>query len=200
MKAAKIVMAAVLLAACVMPLAGARAAVFTGTFSGANEAPGNGSSGTGEAVVTVDELAQTMLVEIDFSGLTGVTTVAHLHCCTAPGANAAVAVAPGTLPGFPAGVTSGSYALLFDLTQDATYTASFLASAGGTAADASALLIASLASGLVYANIHTTEFPGGEIRANLSPDSAVPLPAAVWLFLAGGLAVSGAARRRGRAR
>lgn len=199
MKLAKIIVAAALLAASGLPLAGAQAAVFTGTFSGANEAPGNVSSGTGEAVVTIDELAQTMLVEIDFSGLTGVTTVAHLHCCTAPGASAPVAVSPGTFPGFPVGVTSGSYAFLFDLTQDATYTASFLILAGGTAADASALLIASLASGLVYANIHTSVFPGGEIRANLSPETAVPLPAAAWLFLAGGaFLVRATAGRRGR--
>lgn len=200
MRMAKILVALALLAAAFAPLASAKAAVFTGTFSGANEAPPSASSGTGEAVVTFDEIAQTLLVEITFSGLTGTTTAAHLHCCVAPGFNAPVVIQAPTLDGFPLGVTAGVYSMSFDLTEASTYTASFLTFAGGTTAAASALLLTSLTAGLVYANIHTTFSPGGEIRANLSAveASAVPLPAALWLFVAGGGALAAAgARRRG---
>ncbi|MCK5748000.1 MAG: CHRD domain-containing protein [Oricola sp.] len=195
---AKIVAALALLAAAFTPLASANAAVFTGTFSGANEAPPSASSGTGEAVVTFDDIAQTLLVEISFSGLTGTTTGAHLHCCVAPGANAPVAIQAPTLAGFPLGVTAGVYSMSFDLTVAATYTPTFITTyGGGTVPGAAAAFIAALTSGLVYANIHTTFSPGGEIRADLSAvDAAVPLPAALWLFLAGGGALAAASARR----
>lgn len=178
-------------------MANAQAAVFTGVFSGANEAPGNASPATGEVTVTIDEVLQTMLVEMSFSGLAGTVTAAHLHCCSGPGVNASVATQTPSFIGFPSGVASGSYSQLFDLTNASTFSAGFVATAGSVA-NASDLLIASLMSGLVYANIHTTAFPGGEIRADLvrASVSEVPLPAALWLFLAGAAPLYRASRKR----
>lgn len=181
---------ALLVAAAPAP-AFAEIVVFTGAFSGANENPPNASTGSGAAAVTLDTIAQTLEVDLTFDGLIGTTTVAHLHCCALTNANAGVAVAPGTFIGFPAGVTSGSYNFTYDLTNSATFNPSFVTSNGGTLAAAAAALIAGLMDGLVYANIHTTSFAGGELRANLSE---VPLPAAMWLFLAGAGAL--AMRRR----
>jgi hypothetical protein len=74
----------------------AQAAVFTFNepLSGANENPPTNSPGTGTAIVTLDTLAQTLFVDVTFSGLTvgpppGGTTAAHIHCCiTVPGGNA----------------------------------------------------------------------------------------------------------------
>ena len=49
------------------------------------EAPG--ATGSGSVQVTVDDVLNTIAVEADFLGLSGITTVAHIHCCTAvPGA------------------------------------------------------------------------------------------------------------------
>jgi CHRD domain len=45
----------------------------------------------------------------------------------------------------------------------------------GTIAQAEAALIAGIEGGLTYFNIHTSEFPGGEIRGQLT---AVPGPIA----------------------
>ena len=74
---------------------------------------------------------------------------------------------------------------MFDLSQSATYNVTFFNGNGGTAASAEAALIAGLNSGLAYANIHNSVFPGGEIRGQLA---AVPEPA-TWGMT--GLALAG---------
>ncbi len=70
-----------------------------------------GATGSGFVTVDYDNVANTLLINANWSGLSGVTTVAHIHCCTAaPGTGTVgVAVTPGTLPGFPVGVSAGSY-------------------------------------------------------------------------------------------
>ncbi|MEQ8180044.1 MAG: CHRD domain-containing protein [Amphiplicatus sp.] len=181
-----------LLAAALLAAPAAQASVFTGALSGANESPPNASPGSGTVIVTLDETAHTLTIEFQFQDLIGTTTAAHLHCCTPPGANAGVATQVPTFIGFPLGVTAGSYLQTFDLTDSASYNPSFV-TANGSVAGAEAALIAALFAGEVYANLHTTQFGGGELRANLAE---IPVPAALWLFAAGGLVVMRAARRR----
>ena len=97
-----------------------------------------------------------------------------------------------SFPSFPA-VTGGTYLEDFDLLDPSVYTASFLNNfGGGTVAGARDALLAGLETGRAYVNIHTSVFPGGEIRGNV-----VPEPATGWPVLAG---LTGLARRRrGRA-
>ncbi len=176
-----------LIAAAAVQAPGAQAAlIFTTSLSGPNESPPNASPGTGTAIVTIDDLANTMRVQIGFTGLLGTTTASHIHCCTAvPGTGTAgVATKTPTFPGFPLGVTSGTYDQTFDLlpvTPTDTYNAAFVAANGGTVAGAEAALIAGLEAGKAYLNIHSTEFPTGEIRGFLA---AVPEPSSL-LLLAG---------------
>jgi hypothetical protein len=47
---------------------------------------------------------------------------------------------------------------------------------------AEAALIAAIEAGTAYLNIHTTAFPGGEIRGILALAAAVPEPASLALF------------------
>jgi len=54
---------------------------FAVTLSGANEVPPVNTPGTGQALVTLDPTAQTLQLNIVFSGLTSNTTAAHIHCC-----------------------------------------------------------------------------------------------------------------------
>jgi hypothetical protein len=169
---------------------------FTAYLSGPAEFPANASPGTGSTLVTYDPASQLLTIDVTFSGLTGPTTVAHIHCCTAisglsdPSAagNVGVAVQPGTLTGFPVGVLDGSYFTTIDLTDATNYTANFLNNfGGGTAAGAEAALFAGMQAGTAYLNIHTTAFPGGEIRGFLA---TVPEPSTLSVF---GIAFAGLA-------
>ena len=100
------------------------------------ENPPTGSPGTGFATVTIDNVLNTMLVDVTFSGLTSGNTNAHIHCCiTVPG-NAGVATVTPTFTGFPTGATSGTYNHLFDLTQTTSWNPAFITANGGTTATA----------------------------------------------------------------
>jgi hypothetical protein len=180
--------------------------VFTATLSGANENPANASLGTGFATVILDQAANTLQVDVTFSGLTGFTTASHIHCCEAtPGANLNVMVATTTptFAGFPLGVTSGTYHSVLDLTLASSYNPLFITSAfdpAQTIAGAEAALINGLENEETYLNIHTSRivdnvqfgFPGGEIRGLLV---SVPEPASI-VFLVSGLRALGFARGR----
>src|SRR5947209_11743755 len=89
----------------------AHGATLLTTLSGSNETPPNASTATGSASVTLESDNKTLDVNETFAGLTGPASAAHIHCCAAPGASAAVAV---TFPNFPS-ATSGTYFNSFDL-------------------------------------------------------------------------------------
>ena len=143
---------------------------YTVTLSGTQSVPANASTATGSAIVTVDDVANTVFVSLTFSGLTGGNaTAAHIHCCSA-----ITATAPVVLPftGFVPG-TSGTYTNTFT---------------GVSAAN-----IAGIKAFQAYINIHDATFPAGEIRGNITPE-----PATLSLLGLGLLAVAGAAARRRR--
>jgi len=154
-----------------------------------------GATGSGFATVIFDTGLHQMSISTNWSGLSGTTTVAHIHCCVNAPGTVGVAVTPGTFPGFPVGVSAGSYATVLDLTLSSTYTAGFRNNfGGGTVAGAEAALLAGMLAGRSYLNIHTTTFPGGEIRGFLAP---VPEPESWALLIVGFGLLGGAMRRRG---
>jgi hypothetical protein len=169
--------------------------IFEANLDGPSEAPPNASPGTGFARVTIDELAHTMRVEANFSGLLGTTTAAHIHAPTAVAGTGTANVATQTpsFIGFPLGVTSGNMDETFDLTLASTYRAGFITASGGTTAAAEAVLVQALLDGTAYFNIHTTTFGGGEIRGFLQ---AVPEPASLTMLGMGALGMAGFAWRR----
>ena len=172
---------------------------FTASLDGPSESPPNGSPGTGSTFVTIDDVAHTLRVIVQFAGLTAGNTASHIHVINGPGdANlldtlGPVATTTPTFAGFPSGAVSGVFDQTLNTLLATTYRAGFITDSGGTVAAAEAALFAGIASGRAYLNVHTTTFPGGEIRGFLTP---VPEPATLGLLLSG-LVVLGV-RSRGR--
>ncbi len=128
------------------------------------------SPGIGTSFMTYDDVTNQFDWNIGFSGLLTGTTVAHFHGPAAPGVNAGVQVTIplGTSSGMTSGILSGTATI--SPTQETQ-----------------------LLSNLWYINIHTSEFPAGEIRGQAQ---VVPLPAAVWLFGSGLVGLAAFLRRR----
>ncbi len=119
-------------------LASAEMVNFKASLNGASEVPANKTTGSGDALVTLDTTAKKISYTVTYIGLTGPATAAHIHGPAAAGANAGVLI-PFASPASP-------------ITGSATLT------------DAQ---IADLIAGKMYANVHTAENKGGEIRGQL---------------------------------
>ncbi|MCA1576969.1 MAG: CHRD domain-containing protein [Acidobacteria bacterium] len=167
--------------------------VFTTTLTGPKEVPPTASPGIGSALVTLDTVTNQLTINLAFAGLLSPTTAAHIHCCAGPTGTAIPATVVPTFPGFPLGVTTGTFLQTFDLTLASTYNPAFITANGGTVAGAQAAFIAGLLNGQAYLNIHTSQFPGGEIRGQLE---AVPEPATLLLLTTGIIGTAGAVRKR----
>lgn len=141
---------------------------FTATLNGPAEAPPNASPGVGTAFVDLNTVAHTLRVNVSFSGLTAPTVAAHIHCCVLPNGTAGVATTLPAFTGFPLGVTSGNFDGTFSTLSAATWNPAYITANGGTPATAEAALAAGMAANSAYLNLHTSAFPGGEIRGFLT--------------------------------
>ena len=176
------------------PASNAAPIFFDVNLIGANEVPSNASPGTGTGNIAFDDALKTLSLHVTFAGLLGPTTAMHIHCCTPPTGNAGVATQVPSFMGFPLGVTSGTYSQMFDMTLASFYNPAFITMSGGTVESAFDILAAGMLGGMSYLNIHSTTFPGGEIRGTLN---TVPEPGVLSLL---GLALVGLAYIRRRKR
>lgn len=174
--------------------AAAEQSVYTATLDGLSEDMPNNSPGMGTAIITIDSDQMTMRVQESFSNLMAGVTASHIHCCTGTPdtGTAGVATTTPTFTDFPSAVMSGSYDHTFDMTLASSYNSAFVTANGGIN-EAFQALVTGLNSGTAYANIHSDDFPMGEIRGFLAP---IPEPETYAMLLAGLGLIGAVARRR----
>ena len=165
----------------------AAAVTFNATLLGANEAPTPvNSTGNGIGTFTFDTVAQNIAFNIGYSGLSSTAQMAHIHF-------GAVGVAGPIILPFSPNPTGTSGTLTGTLT-----TANLINQSTSGIVTFTDIYNAAV-SGNLYANLHTTLFPAGEIRGQLTQQaSAVPEPMTGLLFASGLFAIPLAFRLRSK--
>ena len=178
------------------------AQIYYGTLLGSNEFPANSSPGTGKFIVTIDAAANTMRVQVTYSGLVAQTaagapsgtTASHIHASAAHPPlslinNTGVATTTPTFTGFPqgVGVLAGTYDHTFNMTLATSFNAAYITANGGTPAAAFTALKTQIAEGRAYLNVHSTAFGGGEIRGYLLPCPTINVSIPDAFALGGGV-------------
>jgi len=150
-------LAASLLAA---PAAHSQTEVFSATLGGSQEVPPINTSGTGAFQMTIQQ--GTITFSLTFSGLSSPLSVAHLHFAPTKVAGGVMIFlcGGGGQPACPA-ATSG--------TITGTITAANVTGPGtqGIAPGDLDSALKAVRAGLSYANMHTANFGGGEIRGQV---------------------------------
>ncbi len=145
--------------------------IFTATLTGAQENPPNNSTATGAGTIVLNGNQAT--ISLTFTGITSGAVAAHIHQPAVLGANGPVIIPFNGL--FAVGANSASFTTVVTLT---------------------ASQITALNAGLLYFNVHSNSFAGGEIRGNIS--AAVPEPATLLLLGSGLLSLAGIIKRRNK--
>lgn len=140
---------------------------FQAFLSGLGENPPNASPGTGFGTVVLNAAQNQITVNESWSGLVATASASHIHT-GALGVNGPVTFPFSGVPGATAGaIPQQTFAI-------------------------NPAQVAALFAGNMYMNVHTSAFPGGEIRSQLQ---VVPEPGSVALISLGALGLTVLARR-----
>ena len=114
--------------------------IYEAAMSGTQEVPANNSAGKGMAEIQYNNNTNMLTYKVTYSGLSGPATGGHIHGPAAAGANAGIVV---------------------------PFTGNLNAQPIQGEAKITPTQFGDLAAGLWYVNIHSAQFPGGEIRGQL---------------------------------
>lgn len=120
---------------------------FKATLDNLQEVPSNTSPGRGTTLVRYNTLTRTLDLIGDYQNVTAPVNNSHIHSFAPPGSNAPV---------------------LFNLTNSGGTSGYLVGNATLTASQETDLF-----NGLMYVNVHTTIYPNGEIRGQLTPTIGV---------------------------
>lgn len=137
---------------------------FQANLSGYSEVPAISSAASGQFNARINKDDTAIAFELSYDGLEGSVTAAHIHLgqrdvnggvvaflCSAAGT-------PQTCPASPAQISG-------------VITAADVIGPTGQGIDAGefAELVAAIRNGAAYVNVHSSKFPGGEIRSQVTP-------------------------------
>lgn len=128
---------------------------FNITLSGAQETPPIITAASGSGTAVLNDAQTELTINYTFSGLGSPQTAAHVH-------SAPVGVPGGVVKPLPMGNVTN-----------------FIWSSSDGSAPLTAALVGTLMAEGLYVNIHSTQFPGGELRGQivLAP---VPVEGSTW--------------------
>ncbi len=138
----------------------------TGDLDGYQENPSISTTGRGTVDLRIDDEAQTIDFEVTYSGLEGTATVSHIHFARER-VNGPVVVffcgggGKGACP--PEGTVTGTITAS-DVPDPATPAPGSAAANGLNTFEE---LVRAIRAGATYANVHSTNWPGGEIRGQI---------------------------------
>jgi len=145
------------------PVGNSQTERFSASLAGGNEVPPINSAGTAAFDMTIRD---TITFSLTFTGLSSPLTLSHLHFAPSKVAGGVMIFlcGGGNQPACPA-ATSG--------TITGTITAANVTGPGGQGINPGDLdsALEAVRSGLSYANMHTTNFPAGEIRGDVQRGS-----------------------------
>ena len=166
-----LVVVAVLAAAGISAVPAGAAMLFQANLNGLQEVGPNNSPGTGYGTVLLNDAENLITVNENWSGLLAPATASHIHGPALPGVNAGVLFPLSGVPAATAGtIPEQSFAI-------------------------SAAQVVQLKGGLYYFNVHTSAYPGGEIRGQI----VIPEPSAFVVVACGLASVAGFVRRKKKA-
>jgi len=121
---------------------------FIAHLNGTTESPPNASPATGTCVMVLNNAQTELTYNLSFSGLTSAQTAAHFHNDDLANPSPNGAVVRGIGVGSPiSGIWKNT-----------------------DAQPLTPALVIELFAGRIYVNVHTSNFPGGEIRGNVVQD------------------------------